>query len=70
MLEDSSTEYEMGDIYICVRGTRGDILAGINCVGTEIIMTLSQPMKKLFFGNRANQGILLCCVCCTSDHPT
>ena len=67
-LEDSSTKYEMHDMYVCVRDIHGKNLVGRNHIGTEIFASASQPMKKLDFGRRANQGILLCYVCYRSYH--
>ena len=48
--EDSSTKYEMHVMYACVRDVCGNILVGRNHVGTEISMSVLQPMKKLDFG--------------------
>ena len=39
MLEDSSTNCEMCDIYICARGTCDETLAGRNHIGTELLMS-------------------------------
>ena len=42
MLEDSSTKCEMHDMYICVSGMHGKTLVGIDHIGTEILMSVSQ----------------------------
>ena len=51
----------MHHIYMCVRGMCGETLVGRNLKGTEILMSMSLPMKKLDFGKQANQKIMLCC---------
>ena len=40
-LEDSSKNFEMCDMYICVRGMCGKTLVGRDHIGTKISMTLS-----------------------------
>ena len=41
MLEDSSTKYEMCDMYICVRCMHGYNLRGRDQIGTELLMMSS-----------------------------
>ena len=55
MLEDLSTTHEMCDMYICVWGMPGKYLVGRNHIGTEISMSVLQPMKKLNFGRLATR---------------
>ena len=68
MLEDSSTNYEMHDMYICVRGARGQNLVGRDHIGMELLTTSSQPMRKLDSGNLANRKVLSCYVYCRRYH--
>ena len=46
MLEESPIECEIRDIFICVRGMRGRNLVGRNHIGTELLMSASQPLRK------------------------
>ena len=55
-------------MYIHVRGMCGKTLVGRDHTGTEILMSVSQPMKRLNFGRGANQRILLHYVCYRSYH--
>ena len=53
-------------MYICVRGMHGKNLIGRDYIGTEILMTSPQPMRKLGFGKLPNQKLLFYYVCCRS----
>ena len=56
--------YEICDMYICLRGMCGENLIGRDHKGMELLTMLSQPMRKLDSGNSANQNIchVLCAV--------
>ena len=47
MLENSFTKCEIHDMYICVRGAHVKTLVGRDHIGTEILMSVLQPMRKL-----------------------
>ena len=62
VLEDSSTKCEMCDMHICVRGMHGKTLVGRDHMGTEILMTPSQPMKttQLWKTSQSENFAVLC----------
>ena len=53
---------EMCDMYICVRGMCGKNLIRRDLIGTEILTTLSQPVKNSILENEPIRKF--CCVMC------
>ena len=69
MFEDSSTNYEILVMYVCVRKVHGKNLVERNHIVTEKLMSASQPMKNFNFGRWDNQGIWLCYVSTMASKP-